>query len=457
MAANWMKARQTRYAAYATVYILVIIAVIVAANFLANRYDKTYDATANKRYSLSEQTTKIVKNLKEPITITYWDKASNFQTGKDLLDQYRNLSNNVHVEFVDPYKKPQLARQAGIKNVGTATIDYGTKHEEARTFDEEGITGAIVRAEKGGTKNVCFVQGNGEHSLDETGPDGMSQAKDLLQGDNYTSKTVNLLQKAQVPTDCSVLVVAGPTTDFAQPEVDAIRNYVQDGGRALFMLDPPLKVQGHPVADNAPLAALLTSWGVTPENDLVLDENPIGQLAGLGPEVPLVTSYESHPIVQPMKGLATGFPLARSLQTKNGDKTSVEKLFSTSPDSVATTNLSAREIQITNTDKKGPFTLAAAGTYTTGKPNSEGRFVVVGNSTWASNRFVKFNGNRDLLLNMINWLSSDTDLISIRPKQQEDRRVTMNRAQMLWMRTFCQFILPGIVVIAGVMVWLKRR
>src|SRR5579884_2363230 len=110
MASGWIKARQTRYAAYATVYILVILAVLVAANFLANRYNKSFDATANKRYSLSDQTAKIVKGLKEPITITYWDRTSSFQTGRDLLDQYKNLSRNVHIELIDPFKKPQLAR-----------------------------------------------------------------------------------------------------------------------------------------------------------------------------------------------------------------------------------------------------------------------------------------------------------------------------------------------------------
>lgn len=457
MASGWMKARQTRYAAYATVYILIIIAVVAAANYLADRYDKSYDATSNKRYSLSPETDKIIKGLKNPITITYWDRASSFQTGKDLLGQYANLSRNVHVEYIDPFKKPQLARTAGIKSTGTATIDLGPKHEEARTFDEEGIDAAIIRAEKGGTKNVCFVQGSGEHPLDDTGRDGMSNAKDLLQTDAYGSKTVNLLQKSQVPTDCSVLVVSGPTDTYAQPEVDAIKNYIENGGRALFMLDPPLKVQGRVISDNAPLVTLLESWGVTPDQDLVLDENPLGQLAGVGPEVPLVTTYESQPIVQPMTGHATGFPLSRSLTTKNTDKTTVDKLFSTSADSVATTKLTSGNIEITSSDKKGPFTLAVAGTYNTGKANSQGRFVVVGSSTWASNGFLKFNANGDLLLNTMNWLSSDEDLISIRPKPPEDRRVTLNKGQMIWIRTFSQFILPGIVILAGVAVWAKRR
>jgi len=64
-----VRTRQSKYAAYATVYILVIVAVIVVANFLANRYNKSYDATANKRYSLSDQTKKVVGDLKQDVNI----------------------------------------------------------------------------------------------------------------------------------------------------------------------------------------------------------------------------------------------------------------------------------------------------------------------------------------------------------------------------------------------------
>ena len=126
--------------------------------------------------------------------------------------------------------------------------------------------------------------------------------------------------------------------------------------------------------------------------------------------------------------------------------------------SLATSNLSSPAVDIRDPkNKKGPLTLAAAGTYNTGKENSQGRFVVVGTSSWAANGFINFNGNNDLALNTINWLSSDEDLISIRPKEQEDRRITMTRAQLNWVRITSQFLLPLLVVVGGVSVWWKRR
>ena len=99
--------------------------------------------------------------------------------------------------------------------------------------------------------------------------------------------------------------------------------------------------------------------------------------------------------------------------------------------------------------------LGAAGTVkATAK---EGRFVAVGSSNWCSNNILRFNGNKDLFLNMMNWLSSDEDLISIRPKEPEDRRLSLSRRQMSTIFSSSVIGLPLIVIAAGLMVWWKRR
>jgi len=458
MAGQWLKTRQTKYAAYVTIYILIVISAAAVANILADRYNKSFDATSNKRYSLSDQTGKIVRGLKQDATITYFDQSTRFHEGKDLLDQYANLSRKVHVDYVDPDKNPQVAREAGIRNLGTAVVQIGTKKEEAKSMTEEGITGAFIRDLKSNTRTVCFVTGSGEHQPDDRDREGLSGFKELLSKDNYESKTIDLLQKAEVPGDCTALVVAGPTRNYEQPEVDAVKRFVEDGGRALVMMDPPLRLGRSEIADNNALTNLLQGWGVSLSKDLILDLNPIGQLAGLGPQVALVTSYGSQAIVNEMKGTATGFPLARSMDIKDTDKTSVQKLFDSSSSSLATNNLSSPAVNVNDpNNKKGPLTIAAAGTYNTGKENSQGRFVVVGSSSWAANSFINFNGNSDLALNAVNWLASDEDLISIRPKQPEDRRITMTRAQINLVRVTSQFVLPLVVVVLGIGVWWKRR
>lgn len=458
MGREFLKARQTKYAAYAATYIIVILGILTAANVLANRYDKSYDATANKRYSLSEQTVKIVKGLKQDATISYFDQPRGFQQAKDQLDLYSNLSPKVHVNYVDTDKQPQEARAAGVKRDGTAIVQVGQRKEEAKSFTEEGITGAFIRDLKNTTRTVCFITGSGEHQIDDSDAKGFSRFKELLGRDEYSAKSINLLEKAEVPSDCTVLVVGGPSGDYVQPEVEAVRKYIENGGRGLFLLDPPLKMGKSEIADNDVLGNVLQGWGISLAKNLILDFNPIGQVVGVGPQVVLVTNYDTHAIVHEMKGHATGFPLSRSLEVKNTDKTTVEKLFSSSDSSLATSKLDTPRIDPGDPkNSRGPFVIAAAATYNTGKESSQGRIVVIGSSEWAANSFITFNGNRDLALNAMNWLSSDEDLISIRPKEPEDRRITMTNAQFRWVMISSQFILPLVVIFVGVTVWWRRR
>ncbi len=450
--------RRAATLASAVGYAIVVIAILAGLNFLANRYNKSYDSTANKKFTLSEQTEKIAKNLTNDVKITYWGQSSSFTTAHDLLDRYENLSKKIDIEYLVVEMKRSQALAAGVKNpIPNIFVETGNKKEDAKGLTEEDITGAIVRVLKGGDRKVCFTIGSGEHDTEDTGRDGFSTAKQLTEKSNYKTEVIRLLTKPEIPMDCTIAVIPGPKHDYTAPEVDAVKRYVEDGGRALFLLDAPLKFAAMQVDDNQPLMDLLTSWGVTPEKDLVLDLSGVGQLYGVGPEMPLVMSYDSHAIVHDMKDVWTAFPLARSLDVKSGDKTKVDKLFETTDDSLGTTNLAASEIKPSKNDKMGPFTLGAAGVYTTGKENGNGRFVVVGSSGFPSNGVIGFNGNRDLFLNMLNWLSSDEDLISIRPKEPTDSQLNMNQRQVSMMFYSSVFGLPLLIIVFGAGVWWRRR
>src|SRR6266446_1657788 len=225
MQSDWMKTRQTRYSLYVTVYLLVILAILGATNWLANGHNKSFDSTSNKKFSLSDQTVKVVKGLTKDVTITDYDKTDKFATARDLLDRYSNLSSKLKVAFVDPDKKPQIVKAAGVRSYGQIMVDSGTKKEEAKSLTEEEITGAIIRSMKSGVRNACFVSGSGEHSLEDSGRTGYSNAKEALEKSNYKTRTISLLKggpKPEVPADCTILVVAGPKYEYQQPAVDAI-------------------------------------------------------------------------------------------------------------------------------------------------------------------------------------------------------------------------------------------
>jgi ABC-type uncharacterized transport system involved in gliding motility auxiliary subunit len=471
-----MKARQTKYWGYAGTYIVVIIAVLAGINFLANRYDKSWDSTANKQFSLSDQTIKVVEGLKRDIHVTYFGGNETFTQARDLLDRYSSLSPKFHVDYVDPERKPAQAKAAGYRPDAPIMIDSGVRKEAAKSLSEEEVTGGLIRSLKSGTRNVCVLNAANEHSISEEGTSGYSILKQLLERDNYVVKTVDLKPTApdaskpvaigqapapaagvEIPKDCTVLVIGGPQLDYSAPTVAAIKSYEENGGRELIMLDNVLRLgKDEPPAENATLLSLLESWGVTVNKDLVLDLSGVGGLLGLPEEVPMVLTYEPHPITQPLTRVPTAYPLARSLDIKAGDKTTVSKLVSTTEDSVAVISIGAGGAVDPKKGKKGPLVLAAAGTYNAANP---GRFVVVGTSLWSQNSLLgsRSLGNRDLLANMINWLSSDEDLISIRPKSPDDRPLNMTNANKTTMFWLSLVIFPFGVVAFGMATWWKRR
>lgn len=450
-ASEFMKARQTRYGAYLTVYVLVVVAILAAINYLAKDHNKSFDTTGNKRYTLADQTKKIVGNLQNDVQIQYFDKTSAFERAKPLLDRYANLSNKLHVTYIDPDKKPDLARAAGIRNYGSIVVLNGAKKEEAKAVSEEEITGALVRTVKSGDRTACFVTGSGEVGTDDTDRNGLSVLKTALEKNNVKSKTVSLIEKPDVPADCTVLVIAGPKRDYVQPAIDAIKKYLDAGGKGLFMIDPAIDFgHGDENSGSPALVKLLDGYGITLNNDLVIDASGVGRLFGFSEASPVVMKYDAHAIGTTMKGTATVFPLVRSVAVKSG----AEKLFETSDDSYSTTNTKPPIRIDPAKDKKGPFTLGAADVIA-----GKGRIVVTGTSGVATNQVLGVGqiGNRDLLLNTMNWLTADEAIMGIAPKDPEDRRISMTRSQMSLLFYTCVVFIPLIVIGSGVAVWFRRR
>jgi ABC-type uncharacterized transport system involved in gliding motility auxiliary subunit len=475
MAPAWLKARQTQYTAYTGVYILVVLAVLAAVNFLANRYDKSYDSTANKQFSLSDQTIKVVKGLKSDVQMTYFGGQNEFRTARDTLDRYSSLSPKLHVTYIDPERKPQVAKAAGYRSDATVVVESGARRESAKSLSEEELTGALIRSLKSEERTVCVLSAAGEHSIDDTDAGGYSLFKQLLERDNYKVRTESLRPAAagdnkslaigqtptapslEVPKTCMVLIIAGPINDSPVPVVNALKTFVEAGGRALFLLDTPLRLgDAEPPSENEDLMKLLGDWGVTANKDLALDLSGVGQLFRLGPEVPFILAYESHPITQPLTRVPTAYPLSRSLDTQSVGKATLSKLVATTEASVATTSISARGAVDPTKGKKGPLTLAVAGTL--GR-SPQGRFVVVGTSRAAQNSIAgsRSLGNRDLMVNIINWLSSDEDLISIRPKAPEDRPLNMTSRRLTATFWLSVVVFPLAVIGFGLITWWRRR
>src|ERR1700719_2517383 len=132
MASEWMRARQTRYGAFVALYFIVVLSILITVNWLAAHHNKTVDVTANKQFTLSDETKKVTGNLKRNVTIYYFNKSDSYDQARDMLDRYRNLSSRIKVDHVDPDKKPDVARFEGARAMGDIIVDNGEKKETAK-------------------------------------------------------------------------------------------------------------------------------------------------------------------------------------------------------------------------------------------------------------------------------------------------------------------------------------
>ena len=181
-------------------------------------------------------------------------------------------------------------------NYGTVVMEYEGRRENVMSDREQDLTNALIKVTTGRQIKAYFVQGHGERDSAGIDRNGYSSVVDLLKRDNYTVDKIVLAQTPDgVPADASVLIIAGPTSDYLKPEVDAIRTYLRKGGKALFMLDPAGRRVARPVPT---LEALLKEWSITLGHDVVIDISGMGQLLGTDASVPVVASYPQHPVTQ---------------------------------------------------------------------------------------------------------------------------------------------------------------
>ncbi len=465
--------RQARHGSLAAASVLVVLGILIAINYLSTKYNKRWDLTAARQFSLSDQSKKVLQDLKQPVRIRVFARSDDFPRFRDRLDEYTYNSKQVTTEYIDPEKRPGVAQQYGVTALGTVVFDYQGRTEKVTSDAEQELTNGMIKVIQGRQPKVYFTQGHGEKDTASADRSGFNGINGALASDNFVVDKVVLAQVTDVPADADVLVIAGPKTDFLGPEIDLLKTYLGRGGKLFVMLDPVLKPdQPQPTG----LQALLKDWGIDAANDIVLDVSGMGRLIGTDESVPVAASYPAHPITQDF-ALLTAYPLARSMSPVEGgvNGRNAQKLIETGPRSWGESDLKSlsggQPAKMDGTDKPGPVSLGAAvsGPATNApapkeppKPGEtpkqvEARIVAIGDSDFASNAALGVQGNRDLFLNAVNWLAQQENLISIRAKDPEDRRITLTADQERRIFYLTVLIVPGLILLAGVQTWWRRR
>jgi ABC-type uncharacterized transport system involved in gliding motility auxiliary subunit len=469
--------RSTKYFSNYVVSVVLVLALVAGLNFLGQRHSKRFDMTAIGRFTLAPQTTQVVSKLNQDLDIKVFFPGGDYPPMKELLTSYRGVSRHIRYEFVDPNKRPEIAKQYGVTEyrtlqnpftgstlkTGTVVILYNGKQEKVEKRDQEireqDLTNAIIKVCRTEAKTVYFIQGHGEKDLASTEQDGYSVVKKAVEDQGYKVDTVNLAEAGKIPVDAKVLIEAGPKTEPFPQELPFLNDFLNQGGGLLVLLNP----------SPAPsLDGFLKGWGIQANNDIILDVSGIGRLMGAGPAVSLVTSYETHKITDRFRE-TTFFPLARSVAAAKDSVAgiTVETLFKSNQYSWGKTDIKSLraggEVKVgEKTDLKGPLSLAVAVTKEV-KPSSDtgsalkARMVVVGNSDFAINANFEAGGNGNLFLNIVSWLAQEEDLISIRPKAPEDRKVILSQQQQTMLMFLSLVFIPGAVLLAGIIVWTRRR
>ena len=216
----------------------------------------------------------------------------------------------------------------------------------------------------------------------------------------------------------------------------------------------------------------------------------MGQLLGTDASVPVVASYPQHPVTENFD-LLTAFPLSQSVRGEAGVElgtANTQNLIQTSERSWSESDVKSLttggkvSLDEASGDHRGPITIAlslsmdaptrplrcrrsASAAAREGDkparrsaaPKPQMRIIVVGDSDFATNAASGVQGNADLFVNMNNWLTQQEDLISIRPRDAGDRRITMTADQQRTALWLSLLIIPGLILGSGVYTWWQRR
>ena len=469
--------RTVQYGSLAIGSVLLVLGILVAVNWISTRQNKRWDLTANQQYSLSDQTRKVLGDLQEPVKVRVFDESAGFGRFRDMLGEYEYESKQFTVEYVDIVKQPTVAQRYQIAQPGTVVLEYGGRTEKVTSTDEQQMTNALIKVISGRQPKIYFVHGHGERDTAASDRDGYAAAAEQLRSSNFLVERLALAQDPNVPADADIVVIAGPDADYLPGEIDALQAFLRRGGHVLMLLDPPATAETTPLTN---LLAFAREWGVDVGTNVVVDVSGVGRAFNAGPEVPIALSYPSHPINDRFDQM-TAYSVARSVRpVEGGSNGRTAQIFvETGPNSWAESDvralMSTGQVQRNPEagDITGPIALGAAVTAAAEAPpapqpaagqppaveppKAEARLAVIGDSDFAANWLVGFQGNRDLFLNVTNWLALQENLIAIRPKAADDRRITVTADQQSRIRLISLFLIPGLLFAAGLRTWWRRR
>ncbi len=487
------------------------VLLVVMVNYISNRHYSRSDWTKGGFHELSDKTVKVLEGLDRDVDIVVFISSSSRLHGdiEEVLDRYGSHTSHLGVEIVDPDLDParfrvlqkkykvrsgmvdeftEMSEQVVVVRSGDSSkfvnvddmteIEYGddfmsSGDAEIKGFKaEEAITGAILEVTSGEKLTVCFVEGHGEWESTSWNEDGLGTAVEFLRRDNYEVQTVDLQQAKAVPPECAVTVIAGPERPLPKEHVELLSSYLASGGNLLLFLEPI--IDGEEVLPTG-LEGLLEKVGIGSTNAVAIETDNDRLLVGGGVGIFVTLDYGEHAIVKPIEKFLSLWTLARPLTVIESSGAAPTVLVKTSESSWGERHIGESDsedgVKKDADDIEGPLTLGVASRLPEGlmgtKPERDvkdgsaegGRVVAYGDVHLLASGVVEDPTwvNRELFVGAVAWLTERENLISIPPKEIEKYEASLTIRDILVILVWVLVTIPGLVVVLGVFVALRRR
>jgi ABC-type uncharacterized transport system involved in gliding motility auxiliary subunit len=385
-------------------------------------------------------------------------------------------------------------------------------------LNESKLTNRIQQITTGVAAKAYFLQGHGERPIKQ-GEGAMSQAVTALESKSFSIEPLNLAEKSQVPEDAAVIIAAGPKRALFDTEVQALRDYLNRGGNLLLMIDPntdpkldSLLSEWGVKLDNRLAVDVKGNVALGPAVPIVRDygQHPITKDFGQGIsfyrlarpiQTVAVNGITATPLLktksypdswaesdlksedlkfndgQDLKGpLTLGVALTRQPSanpTPNVTPTTPKEAPKETPTSTAPPSPQAKATPKATTPKAtnsptpqaksspSPKVLATPSPTSPGiasQPTKESRLVVLGNSDFVTDGAFEQMLNGDVFLNSVSWLGKqDAQILSVRPKEPQNRRINLSTAQANILILSSMLILPLLGFSGAGLIWWQRR
>ncbi len=466
--------------AHALISVFLAAILVVMINYLSSHHYFREDLSHTQFFRLSEGTRALLRELREPLSITvlFPSNREGYNDIRLLLEEYTEYSPRVSVYMVDPHRDPEradeLMRRYGIEQPNVVIVAASEMHRVVQESDiieldtrpvlrgkppiklefrgEEAISSAINEVTQAERPVVYFLVGHGEYGPGVFDAErGYSRALQALEHDNIEVRSLNLGRDRDIPGDCAALVIAGPRYRYSSQIVSVLSESLDRSGRLMLLLDSHTDVG---------LDDFLEKWGVFVGNDIVLDP----ARTRTGREL-YVYEYPDHPITRKLQGLITIFHLPRSVEPLEMetdaavDRPRVRELATTSSRGWADTELNTDPMRFDPSIHRGGR-LSVAVAVERGEGLDMGirstRMVVIGDASFVTNQALR-GANLEFFRNAINWLVERESRLDIPPKIYGQTRLVLTRHEMIVIGAVLILGLPMAVALVGIMVGLRRR